>query len=67
MFNAEDVMPRTLLVDDEGQSLTGSCSLCRRTVDNHDPGHRVSAVMQGGRGVECVRRGDIPPERGGPL
>lgn len=52
-------MDRSLLVDDEGRSLHGSCSHCQRRVDNHDDLHRVSAIGRGGRGVECVLRGDI--------
>jgi hypothetical protein len=48
-----------LFLDDDGHSLYGSCSHCRRRVDNHDDLHRVSAIMRGGRGVECVLRGDI--------
>lgn len=57
-----------LLVDDtNGLSLFGSCSRCKRTVDNHDPDHRVSAILRGGRGVECVLRGDILPNEAQPL
>lgn len=43
----------------QGQSLYGFCSHCRRNVDNHDEAHRVTPIMDGGRGVECTLRGDI--------
>lgn len=56
-----------LLVGDGGKSLYGSCSHCRRTVDNHDDNHRVTSIMRGGRGVECVLRGDILPHDAKPL
>lgn len=38
--------------------LYGSCSRCDRVVDNRDPNHRVTAIVEGGRGVECKLRGD---------
>ena len=38
--------------------LDGFCGKCQRTVDNHDPDHRVTAIVEGGRGVECKVRGD---------
>jgi hypothetical protein len=66
-YLASDDMPRDLLVDDAGKSLSGSCSHCRRLVDNHDENHRVSAIMLGGRGVECVVRCDIHPSKAMPL
>lgn len=56
-----------LLVDEHGKSLYGQCGACDRLVTNHDPGHRVSAIMRGGRGVECVQRGDITPAEAMPL
>jgi hypothetical protein len=56
-----------LLVDDEGASLAGSCSHCQRRVDNHDEHHRVTSIVRGGRGVECVLRGDIRPGEAMPL
>jgi hypothetical protein len=56
-----------LLIDEHGHSLQARCSRCLKRVDNFDPDHRVSAIMRGGRGVECVRRGDIEPWQGGPL
>ncbi len=62
----EHVMPE-LLVDDEGRTLWGRCGHCQRRVDNHDELHRVSAIMRGGRGVECVLRGDIEPSEAMPL
>lgn len=61
---AED--PDTFLIWD-GASNWGSCSHCRRTVDNHDDSHRVTSIMAGGRGVECVARGDIQPHEAAPL
>lgn len=67
MYLASDDMPRELLVDDGDGSLSGSCSHCRRVVDNHDDNHRVSAILLGGRGVECVLRGDIQPLQAKPL
>jgi len=56
-----------LLVDDEGFSLNGSCGHCQRLVDNYDQQHRVSAILRGGKGVECVLRGDIDPHEAAPL
>jgi hypothetical protein len=66
-YLASDDMPREVLIDDDGSSLYGSCSHCARRVDNHDEHHRVSAIMQGGRGVECVLRGDIASQQAMPL
>ena len=56
-----------LAVDDDGNSLRGRCSYCQRSVDNHDELHRVTAIMRGGWGVECVLRGDIEPTQAQPL
>lgn len=53
------MMDRSLFVDDAGVSLDGRCGHCHRPVDNHDELHRVSSIIRGGRGVECVLRGDI--------
>lgn len=50
-----------------GQSLAGRCGHCGILVDNHDPNHRVSSIMRGGRGVECVLRGDIRIDQAQPL
>ncbi|MEX2439710.1 MAG: hypothetical protein WD739_07495 [Actinomycetota bacterium] len=36
----------------------GVCGQCQRTVDNTDPNHRVTPILEGGRGVECKFRGD---------
>lgn len=58
---------RSLFVDDEDRSLYGSCSHCHRRVDNYDEMHRVSAILRGGKGVECVLRGDIAASQGAPL
>lgn len=54
-------------VGDDGRSLYGSCSRCQRSVDNHDPLHRVTPILRGGRGVECVLRGDITHAEAMPL
>lgn len=62
-----DQMERSLLVDEDGRSLYGRCGTCHRRVDNHDPAHRVSSIMRGGRGVECAERGDIPWSAAMPL
>lgn len=51
--------PTDLLTDDDGHTLYGWCSHCQRAVDNHDELHRVTAILRGGKGVECVLRGDI--------
>ena len=56
-----------LLVDDGNISLWGLCGFCQRNVDNYDVYHRVSGISRGGKGVECVLRGDIQPIEGGPL
>lgn len=55
------------LTDEDGFSLYGSCSHCQRMVDNHDEYHRVTPIMRGGRGVECVLRGDIRHGDAAPL
>ncbi len=61
-------MDRSLLVyDDADVSLSGRCSHCQRSVDNHDELHRVSSIARGGRGVECVLRGDIEFHEARPL
>lgn len=60
-------MGAELLLDENGASLYGSCSHCQRRVDNRDDLHRVTSIMRGGRGVECVLRGDIEAHEGGPL
>lgn len=60
-------MDRALLTDDRGVSLHGRCGHCQRRVDNHDELHRVSEIMRGGYGVECVLRGDIDPVDAQPL
>lgn len=67
MYLATDVIPRELLVDKHDAPLHGSCGFCQRMVDSTDAMHRVSAIILGGRGVECVLRGDILPHMGGPL
>ncbi len=59
--------PRYLFVDDHGKSLWGTCGHCQRRVDNYDDLHRVTPIMRGGRGVECVLRGDITPDLAKPL
>ena len=51
----------------QGESYYGSCSHCQRRVDNYDEAHRVTSIVQGGRGVECVLRGDIPYNLAQPL
>lgn len=56
-----------LLTDDDGSSLYGRCGRCERTVDNFDELHRVTSIVRGGRGVECVLRGDIEAVQAGPL
>lgn len=38
--------------------LAGRCGFCQRTVSNADLEHRVTPILNGGRGVECKRRGD---------
>ena len=53
--------------DETGRSLYGVCSYCQRNVDNYDPLHRVTRILRGGRGVECVQRGDIEPHEAQPL
>lgn len=67
-LSATDPAPTDLCIDPEtGESLYGSCSHCRRRVDNHDVSHRVTAIIRGGRGVECTWRGDIPAALAQPL
>lgn len=39
--------------------LFGTCGRCQRVVDNRDPQHRVTSIVEGGRGVECELRGDF--------
>lgn len=56
-----------LLLDDDGKSLYGRCGHCQRTVDNRDKLHRVTSIVRGGQGVECVLRGDIEASQAGPL
>lgn len=51
----------------QGSSMSGWCGHCGSTVDNFDPYHRVTPVFSGGRGVECVSRGDITPSLAAPL
>lgn len=61
-------MKTELLIDlTTGESLWGRCGHCQRRVDNHDELHRVSEIMRGGLGVECVLRGDIEPRDAMPL
>lgn len=50
-----------------GETLYGLCGHCLRVVDNYDRDHRVTSIVRGGRGVECVLRGDITRAEGGPL
>ena len=54
-------------IDESGESLWGRCGWCERNVDNHDELHRVTSIIRGGRGVECVLRGDIKPHDAQPL
>jgi hypothetical protein len=49
-----------------GELLRGRCGHCQIHVDSTDPNHRVTSIVHGGRGVECVLRGDIDPSEGGP-
>lgn len=56
-----------ILVDDDGRSLYGRCGYCGVTVDNYDPNHRVTPILRGGRGVECVLRGGITRRDAAPL
>lgn len=53
---ASDPAPLKLCTDDQGVSLSGSCSRCQRVVDNHDELHRVS-----------VLRGDITHQLARPM
>ncbi|MFP5327754.1 MAG: hypothetical protein ACLGHT_09770 [Acidimicrobiia bacterium] len=50
-----------------GEPLRGLCGHCGIHVDSTDPNHKVTSVVAGGRGVECVLRGDIHPSEGGLL
>lgn len=50
-----------------GETMTGRCGHCQRSVDNYDDLHRITSIMRGGRGVECVLRGDIDPQEAAPL
>jgi hypothetical protein len=50
-----------------GEPLRGRCGHCQIHVDSTDPNHRVTSIVRGGRGVECVLRGDISAAEGGPL
>lgn len=50
-----------------GEPLSGLCGHCGIHVDSTDPNHRVTSIVRGGRGVECVLRGDIHPRHAGPL
>jgi hypothetical protein len=38
--------------------LGGRCSECDRDVTNADPDHRITPILEAGRGVECRWRGD---------
>jgi hypothetical protein len=49
------------------RGLCGLCGLCGVHVGSTDPNHRVTSIVRGGRGVECVLRGDIHPTDAGPL
>lgn len=66
-YLANEVIPRDLLVGEGDVPLRGSCGYCHRMVDSTNPSHRVSAILMGGRGVECVLRGDLPAHLAGPL
>lgn len=50
-----------------GTPMRGLCGHCQIHVDSTDPNHRVTSIFAGGRGVECVLRGDIAASDGGPL
>lgn len=62
---------RTAYVADDflwnGEPMRGLCGHCQVRVDSFDANHRVTSIVRGGRGVECVLRGDIAPALGGPL
>lgn len=60
-------MNRDLLVNEHGASLVGRCGHCGISVDNTDDNHRVSSILRGGRGVECVLRGDLHVSDAAPL
>ncbi len=49
------------------EDMRGKCGHCGVHVDNYDANHLVTPILRGGRGVECVLRGDIPPAKAGPL
>jgi hypothetical protein len=49
-----------------GELQRGLCGHCQVMVDSADPNHRVTSIVDGGRGVECVVRGDISSAEGGP-
>lgn len=66
-MSAPDLDPDLLVDLDTGDTLAGLCGHCGITVDSTDPNHRVSSIVRGGRGVECVLRGDIAPWQGGLL
>lgn len=66
-MRAPDLDPALLVDEDDGTSLYGRCGHCSINVDNHDPNHRVSAILRGGRGVECVLRGDIEADQAQPM
>lgn len=53
--------------DGDLEPLRGLCGHCNAMVDSLDPNHRVTSIVDGGAGVQCVLRGDIPPADGGPL
>ncbi len=57
----------TEFMDEDGRSLYGRCGHCGITVDNFDGNHRITPILRGGRGVECVLRGDIEPREAAPL
>ena len=50
-----------------GEPLRGLCGHCGIEVDSLDPNHRVTSIVRGGRGIECVLRGDIHSSQAGPL
>ena len=51
----------------DGKPMRGLCGYCGVDVDTFEKYHRVTSVVRGGRGVECVHRGDIEPSEGGPM
>jgi hypothetical protein len=60
-------VPMDSLIDGDGDSAYGTCGYCEMRVDNFTPNHRVSFILKGGRGVECVLRGDIEISEAQPL